>query len=391
MARHSPRSLNALLADIQARPQVYFPALGKGPAGRTAQAATYLNYGPQFDALAALLGGARERRRTGIQSARRSGLAGSQGIQKIRDSYTAGLKDTLGTLGGPVATDAATATPEQRAAQQLGLSGTALTGMLSGMAAQQVAGIGNQTQQLRRQFSSERSQIGDKIGALFGQAGAYNTQQFQTLAGAQRKQRAEAIEAQARLRKDLMVAGINPDTGRYDPSLDAPKEPKINEYGYSAEDWAAMSTEARRKIIKGDKNSSGGSPTRGPGSATREATTAFRKEYGKALYWAGTLKNGLTADEIIQVLIQGRPSKPKFDVVVDPETGRKKRVQVGTIPGIAPISDPMAIRAAVQTALYGGVRKPLVRRLHSAGFRLKDLGIKPWRREPVADILNIFG
>lgn len=379
MAPRPPRSLAALLADIQQRPSVYFPALGKGPAGRTAQAATYLNYGPQFDVLNALLGSARQERRSTIQSAQRSGLAGSQGIQAIRDSFVTGAQDRLGGLGGPVAPGAATSSPEQRAAQQLGLSGTAVAGMLSTMAGQQIAGIGNQSAQARRGFSSARNEIGGKLASLLGQAGAYDTQQFTALAGEQKKARADALKTAAARRIQLMTAGINPDTGQYDPSLDKPETPTINQYGVDSATWAAMTPAQRQKAAKDWKQATGtgtgGRPDKGPGSATAADTKDFRREYQTALHWANTLKRDLAPEEIVQVLIQGRPSKPKYEIQEDPETGKKKRVRVGTIPGIDPVSDPMAIKAAVQEALYEGVKRGLAKRLRQSGYRLSDLGI----------------
>lgn len=395
MPRTPPRNLGALLTDIYRRPQVYFPALGKGPAGRTAQAATYLNYGPQFDALNAILGTARQTRRTGVQSARRSGLAGSQGIQKIRDSYLEGLGDALGTLGGPVASGAPVSSPEQRAAQQLGLSGTALAGMLSGQAAQQVAGITNQKAQLNRQFSSQRDEVARTVQSLFGQAGAYNTQQFQTLAGQQREARQAAIEAEARLRKDLMVAGINPDTGRYDPSLDAPAKPKedpVNEYGVRKSVWESMSPAQRAKTAREWKEatSTGDSkpkPTL-PGGVpfnTQQQHNSLRSDVLGAKHWASMLL-------------------PKFVERYGRDGARKALAQVLLSGGKSgdvkiPAFDPDITTYALDLAMLGHISRGSSKRLHSQGYGVKKLGFKTFTEatkkkplgEAVLDAINPFG
>lgn len=337
-----PSSISGLLADIQANPLKYFPALGTGAAGQTAQAATYLNYGPQFDALAGLLGSARETRRSGVQSAQRTGLAGSQGIQHIRDTYLTGLKDTLGEAGGPVAADAPVHSADARAAQQLGLSGSALAGMLSGMAAQQVAGIGAQTGQLNRQFNQSRNEIASKIPALLGQAGAYNVQQYETLAAAGAKEKAAAARAAADRRLRMITAGINPETGQYDPSLKAPEKPRavtVNKYGRTPEQWAALTDAQRQKIIK-DYSAAGRAPTSGSGNGMTPAQRQARLEQYDGLR---TTINNIGAD--LETLA-------KVKIHINPQTGAVVKPDAD---GVYP--DGTTVRAATPAEITAKLRK----------------------------------
>lgn len=395
-----PRSLNALLADIQARPQVYFPALGKGAAGRTAQAATYLNYGPQFDALTALLGSARTARRTGVQSAVRSGRAGAQGITRIRDSYLGGLKDTLGALGGAVPDGAAALSPEARTAQQLGLSGTALSGMLSGMAAQQIQGIGNQRQQLNSQFRQQRGEIGDKVGALFGQAGAYNTQQYESLAGAARKERAAQALAEARLRTQLMTAGINPATGRYDPSLDAPREDTINQYGVSKSQWAAMSPAQRAATAKAWKEQTSTADGNGPGGMTPSQRRARREQYAEVrdnIQSIKTVGNRLASVKVWVNPETGTVVKPDSDGNY-PEGATQRRLTEAEIQAAIekkyPKAPPVVLRAATEMAVDGTMS---LRTLRALKRRFPKIEMpRGWvdrrsRAERAQDAINFFG
>lgn len=367
MARRGPANITALLADIQRRPQVYFPALGRGSAGRTAQAATYLNYAPQFEALAALLNSASETRRTGVQSARRSGLGGSQGIQHIRDSYLEGLGQTLGDLGGPVATDAPARTPEARAAQGLGLSGIALAGMLSSMAAQQVAGIGNQTAQLNRQYSSAQDEIGSKLTGLFGQAGAYNTQQYETLAGQRRKERQAAQLAQERLNTQLMTAGIDPVTGMHSDALDPPSP--------SEQKTAADLKFFREHGYYPGRGKPGGAKSgkATPGTAGA-ATQADYKQYQTAY---------TQANRLVDLVLKAHPDWSDHKIASKILTSGVP-VLDGDKTKFVSSDNQAAVWAAVQLRRHGGITRRTASLLHRNGLSVKRLGYKSWAGTPLA-------
>jgi hypothetical protein len=193
----------------------------RGTAGQQAFVNRSLRYQPIFDALLQQ----RHENATQYDQTRKansfSGLATSQGIQRIADSY---LKNSAPLLAQSREAGGA----QQIAAANAASSATDIGGMLSTLAANAYQGIDTQNQAARGEYLGKQETLRKNINSNIGQAGDYLLSQYGDAAKDLRGYRLQKSKAQkqqeyqnAQLRQHttdnrikLALGGIDPDTGQ---------------------------------------------------------------------------------------------------------------------------------------------------------------------------------
>lgn len=168
----------------------------------------------------------------------------------------------------------------------------------------------------------------------------------------------------------------------------------INQYGYTNAEWAAMTTDQRRKIIASGKTTRTKSPWLGP-----SAQTAFESTFESARSTAQKYKGQYSRGELSQLLLNGRSeqsviidSKTRAPIlqdglpVTDISQARKQDPNAIAIkaPAIAKVSgtgSAAAISAALDAVYDGHLSKYTIDKIHNAKLKVDQLGVptKPKR------------
>lgn len=233
-----------------------FAPIGRGALGQRASIETQLQYGPALQALVMLGQQTSRQHKQQVTGIRRGGFGAAQGIGQI-------AQDFQGLLGS-------TPAPTGEAYGRLGLTRDAVTGSLARMQAQQIAGIQSGTQRAQREFSQNRQDIITQMLQQAQKGALYNAGQYAGYAEDRRKERKADREFRIRQENELRRAGIDPATGKYDPSLDAP--PSASE----------RKTEADLKFFQEHGYYPGtGKPSGGRNSMTPEQRRARIEKYAQ--------------------------------------------------------------------------------------------------------------
>lgn len=168
---------------------------------------------------------------------------------------------------------------------------------------------------------------------------------------------------------------------------------KINSYGYTNADWAAMTTEQRRKIIQQGKGSPKG---KSPYLGTAGQNT-FKRSFDSAKATAEKIKGHYNRNELRGLLKNGRQAQTVFlDSKNQPipnavTLADARKVDAAAkpvkVPAISPITDDAILSAVLDTVLDGHLSQYTIKKLHKAGIKVNALGVstKPPRATKVVD------
>ncbi len=326
--------------------------IGKGPAGRRAAAEAQLRYLPALQSLGLLGNQTMGQYQQDVRGVRRSGAAAASGIGAVRGQFLSQLD--------------ATPAPTGEAAAALGLTRDAVAGELAKMQAQQHAGVTSGLSRLRSKRNSDLESIVGQLMQTSDQARLFNISQYEALAQDRREAARAARQWSQGQRNSLVSAGINPDTGVYDPSLNPPEKPAadpVNAYGVRKSVWESMTPDQRARRVREWKRKTsidgGGQDTaKLPGGVdlnTNQQHERFGGTVGQVKTWASRLKGDMSRSEIAQVLLTGAES-----------SGGSK---------IPQIKSELAVRVGLDMALLGYVSNGTAKRLHAAGYSVRKLGL----------------
>lgn len=370
-------------------------------------AATALRYGPQERALTTQQAQARQQgidqagwydqykadlqqhaTNTGQISAAAVGQMNATGAG-LRGLDQSNLQQQQGALNADAATRGATAAtlgPEADAASRVRQQ------MLAGFANQQSAtGAANQTyadsnanvvapaqkMRARAQSAADVRAIGDKLISVAADKGAY---QQQYRAGVKSDEAKNVLAQQALTGKTAVdLAKITATTTRADRTAadrKAAAAGKVNQWGYTAAQWAAMTVEQRRAIIKGDKTKPKKvRPTTGPGSAAYDRKVAANNKVRATIETARA-----DAENIIgkQVAVLGVDGKPEVDTDGKPTNRTRPVTREEARANLRKrYKDADVANAAIELAQDGYVHPVTAQRLRSRGIGVPKAWLTP--------------
>lgn len=324
-----------------------------------------VRYGPEESGLNELVRQAEGDYRTGLAQARGNAQGTistiDQAIPNVRDIYeNAGL--TQARAASTFAGDAGKVAPGSPLAaaasleQQVGIRhlNEAQASALTGLQDQRAAAKSGQTfasNKARSDFLETVGKVMQRRQDLAGEEGAFTASTAQQLMQADLDRQQQADIAGAKLsqqeRNSLRSAGIDPDTGS--PIPNGKLDPKAKKNG------------------------------RGSGGATNEQIGAAQDAVQETLGWARRLRQqGLGRGDVAAALSAGREAA---DVPLhDPSTGKALFNPDGTPKtkrrgGIPAAKSQLLLSAALDVVYRGYVSPEVLRKLHSRGLKLKDLGL----------------
>lgn len=321
-----------------------------GPIGRRSAAESQLRYLPALQALLLLGQQNNTAYKQGVQGVKRGGYAAAGGIGQVRSNFLQQLSDTQA--------------PTSEAAAHLGLTRDAVAGELAKMQANQIGGISSNVNQLRQKHTQDVADVVRQLFQTAQQGSLYNTSQYEALAADQRKSQAQAKQWAIAQRNALVRAHINPQTGKYDPSLAPPPRPRAPHApvdGVDYQTYLSMTPAQRRAnhqawVAAGHTGSSSTNGIVLPGGVkplSQGEHNTFRREVLNAQHWAQILrKGGGDRQQIATALSIGG------------------KAQSGTT---IPSFDQDVINAALDLAFLNGISRHTHKVLNSMGYSTRML------------------
>jgi hypothetical protein len=329
-----------------------------------------LRYGPELRALEEIALQARQTFKGTKRSAKANARAITNAVDaaepRVTDIYSdAGqsLNAYQDAAGGPVAAGTPAALEQAAAAQRLTESQALVQAELAQRRVGAQEGKQFAIQQARSQFADEIGQVLRQRRGVAKEAGAFTALTGRELYQDAVQRRQDFRLAQGRLnqseRQSIRSSGIDPDTGmpipggRLDP--DANNKPG---------DQTPAANGRKPKLTQLQRND----------AASKYETAASR---------AATLRdNDIPFDAALKALTEGVPGKDETPVY-DPVTGKRKLNPDGTPviqkgrPEVKPVSaPPLLVRAALEMAYYGYIRRDTAKKLRQRGINPKKvLGI----------------
>jgi hypothetical protein len=256
----------------------------------------------------------------------------------------------------------------------------ALTGGASNRYADTVAHVVGPGQKLQARAQSARGvrDVADKLTGLAADKGAYN-QEYRanrltseasyalanrTLEGNQANDRVNNSIDAARLAETQRANDLRNQNAAADRrQREAAQGQKVNQYGYTAKDWAALSTAERQRIIAEQRRSFGKGPSK-PRLLTNQQHSAAKDQIDLARTWIRRLqsmksKSGapLTSTQIRAAL----------------ESGERGKDSAGN-PIVVPKLPKDFVNAAYDLVVYGALSAANVAALHRRGLSIRRLG-----------------
>lgn len=382
-------------------------------AQRMAQNATHVRYGGQETGINQQIAGAQQLGvdQSGWYKQYLDALKGYQtdtqnratetntAVKALSDSFRALDQGNATAQNTAMQTDAANrgASVDPRLAQDssnASLVRQALQGGLGALIAQHGLSAGNQAsnianvvgpgQRLQAQAQNMRQQgaLREQLTGLKGQEGSFAQTFLDSLSQNEAKNILAASIASGR---DLTAQARITETTRHNKASEsntaasrksaaAAKGQTVNQYGYTAKQWAAYSPEQRRQIMTQVKKEQrtpgkGGKPTQGPGSITSGQENTIAKPVDNATSWARRLQGqGKSQSQIRTLLLQGVSGKSTSGATLN-----------------IPKFDTYAVNAAMDLVYRGGLSPANVKALHRMGVHVNGRWkvIKPGHKAPV--------
>lgn len=371
-----------------------FNPVANGPVGQRASHEAMLRYLPQIQALLMLRQQTAQTGRQNVQAVRRGGYAAAGGIGGVRSSFTQQLADTQA--------------PTSEAAAHLGLTRDAVAGDLAKMQAQQYAGVSAGTAQARRATQNDQASIVQQLLGAAQQGSLYNTSEYDSLANDAHKAAQARKQAAATLTAGLLKAGFDAQGNPIPGIFNRLHPPKINQWGRTDAQWAALTDAQRRQIKKANTpaGSSGGKAAPGTaGAASQSDYNQFNQTLSKARSVMSQYKQlhpHATVRQLATYIQQGLPGDSIVVPVkyTDPKTGKQViaknadgsvKTRTKTLAAIPAVDNAAAAYAAAELAMYGGVSEHTIKLLHGLGLRISTLKIPKYHAPKVGPSQGALG
>jgi hypothetical protein len=329
------------------------------PYGQEAVSEANVRFGAERSGLLALLAAAQDTYQKSVAQARSAaqiiGAATQQAQGQLSDPSNPITGLALKAQGMP-------GTEGAIVAQNLGLTANATRSLLAQQGVNAASAQRYQSQQALGQFRSDVGKVQGQQQDLASRYGDYLTGRYDSLVGADRKQRHDANQAARDLSARFALAGVDQGTGKVVPG--GPGDPTLSPSAQkSAADLQFFKQHGYYPPTGPPKNSKPG----GGNWLTPEQHNKARDSIDYALSEAKSIRQhakGLSRQQIAQTLVQGKPS---FSTTVN---GTRT-----TIPGIKATSALYA-RTALDMLYLGYVSAGTKRALNRAGLRIDELGYK---------------
>lgn len=321
-----------------------FTPLDRGAIGQRASAEAQLRYAPQLEALLLLLGQRRHQQTLDVSQVKRGGLAAAGGIGGVRSSFQQQLADTPA--------------PTSQAADHLGLTRDAVSGILARMQAQQYAGINSGVTAARRNSQLDQLNILSQARQAAQQGALYNVSQYDALANDNRKFVTQQRQARATLIAGLAKAGLGPD-GKPIPGMfnriHPGRTPHAPVDGIDYQTYLNM-TPAQRQAAHKSWVANGG------GGSKNGLTASQRAAYGKVQDTIDSIASDLPklSSTVVHLTPAGTAAKPDSagnwpkGTITRPLTQAEITGAIQKKYGTSTVT-PIVLHAATQKA-HGGIR-----------------------------------
>jgi hypothetical protein len=320
------------------------------PLLQQAQAEANVRFGGERSGLLALIAAAQDTYRKSVQQAHSAAA--------ILGAATQQAQNTLADPSNPITSLAVKAqampgTEGAIVAQNLGLTANSARSLIAEQGVNAAAAQKYQGQQALGQYRSDLGKVQGQQQDLASRYGDYITGRYDSLVGADRKQRHDANLAAKDLAAGFAKAGVNPDGTII---KGGPKDPAVVRAG--------RAPRAAKAPKPGKPMAAPGVPLLSP-KDHNTARTGIDNALAVVRQVAGTDKK-VGRQQLYQSLVAGR------DAITGTDPGTGKTVHVPARKALP----SLYVRAALDLYYYGYVTQPTVKALNRAGYRVRELGYK---------------